>query len=166
MAVDLALAKQHLRVTNTAEDTLIAQYLAAAISWVENHTGKLLTRRAVAQDEVAFTAYLSLHFGPDPETITVDYTDTDDAPQTIADAKLVGGRLYPAIDWPRTADNTPVVVNYTAGYETTPADLDSAVLLLVGHFFANREAVVVGMGSATVEMAVEALCRPYRSLRL
>ena len=60
MAVTLELARNHLRVDHNEEDALIAQYLAAAIAWVENHTGKLLTRREVAQDESAFGPYRSL----------------------------------------------------------------------------------------------------------
>lgn len=164
--VTLDLAKQHLRVDHNEEDALIGQYLAAAVSWVENHTGKLLTRRTVTQDGRVFSSYLPLHYGPAPSDVTVDYTDADDAPQTIADARLVGDRLYPAATWPTVTQNSPVTINYTAGYTDTPADLDSAVLLLCGHFYANREAVVVGQASGPLEMAVESLCRPYRALRV
>ena len=163
MAVDLALAKQHLRVLHNDEDTLIARYLAAAIAWVENYTGKLMTRREVTQEASAFTPYLSLFYGPNPVSLEIAYTDSDDAAQTVADAKIVQERAYPASSWPSAADDTPVTLTYTAGYETTPADLDSAVLLLVGEFYDNREA---GETAPAVTMAVEALCRPYRSLRV
>lgn len=161
MAIDLALAKQHIRVEGTDEDTLVTQYLNAAVAWVENYTGKLLSRREVTQEMAAFETYLPLFYGPSPDTLTIDYTDADDAAQTIADAKIVGQRVYPAGAWPGIADDTPVAITYTAGYATTPADLDSAVLLLVGEFYDNREA---GEAAPAVTMAVEALCRPYRSL--
>ena len=161
MAVDLTLAKQHLRVLHDDEDALIAQYLAAAIAWVENYTGKLMTRREVEQEAPAFTSYLPLFYGPNPSSLEIAYTDTDDAPQTVTDAKIVQARAYPASSWPSIADDTPVTLTYTAGYATTPADLDSAVLLLVGEFYDNREA---GEAAPAVTMAVEALCRPYRSL--
>ena len=36
-------------------------------------------------------------------------------------------------------------------------DVEQAILLLVGHWYANREAVVTGVSSATVPLAVERL---------
>lgn len=163
MAVDLALAKLHLRVDHSDEDTLIAQYLAAAIAWVENFTGKLLTRRQVTQDEACFGSHLTLFHGPSPDTISIEYVDTDDAPQTIADALLVKDRLYPSDSWPSIATNSEIQVTYTAGYETTPADLDNAVLLLVGDYYANREPAEASQPSKT---AAASLCNPYRSVRV
>ena len=163
MAVDLTLAKQHLKVETTDEDALITQYLNAANAWVENYTGKLLTRREVTQEQACFDAYLPIYFGPDPASLTIAYTDADDAAQTIADALIVRDRVYPADTWPTAADNTAVTLTYTAGFESVPADLDSAVLLLVGDSYANRE---TSEAAPAVSMAVEALCRPYRSLRV
>ena len=161
MAVDLALAKQHLRVDHSDEDALIAQYLAAAIAWVENYTSKKLTRGAVTQELDCFTRYLPLYWGPNPASLTVTYLDTDDAEQAVTNATIVGSRAF--ADWPTKQENTPITLDYTAGYTDVPADLDSAVLLLVGEFYDNREA---GEASPAVSMAVEGLCRPYRSLRL
>ena len=163
MAVDLTLAKQHLRVDHGDEDTLITQYINAATAWVENYTGKLLTRREVTQVATCFGVYLPLHYGPDPDSLSIAYTDTDEVAQTIADAKLVRDRAYPASSWPTIDENTEIALTYTAGYSSVPADLDSAVLLLVGEFYDNREA---GEARPAVQMAVENLCRPYRSLRL
>lgn len=166
MAVDLALAKQHIRVLHNDEDSLIEQYLAAAIAWVENYTGKLLKRRETRQTAADFAAYLPLFFGPDPDGLAITYADTNGQPQTITDAKIVDARAYPASSWPSIAAHTPLTLTYTAGYTETPADLDSAVLLLVGHWYRNREAVNIGNIVQAVDFAVEALCRPYRALRV
>mgnify|MGYP003558178811 FL=1 len=43
-----------------------------------------------------------------------------------------------------------------------PAPLRQAVLLLAGHFYENREAVLVSAISKEIEFAVTALCAPYR----
>ena len=161
--IDLTLAKQHLRIDHDEEDTLVAQYLAAAIAWVENHTGKLLTRREVTQDESAFFSYLPLFYGPNPANLTIDYTGADDSGGSIADARIVRDRVYPASSWPNMAENTPVVLTYTAGYTDTPADLDSAVLV---HLRAQYDEWRTGESDSAAMMAVEALCRPYRSLRV
>jgi len=160
MAVDLALAKQHLRVDDDEQDFLISAYLNAAMAWVENHTGKLLTRREVAQPETRFGAYITLNHGPDPADVEIVYSDGG-GDQIIADARVVRDRLYPASGWPSISTPAMIIVSYVAGYAETPADLDAAVLLLTGDFFANREA---GTATPAVTAAVQALCSPYRSV--
>ncbi len=46
------------------------------------------------------------------------------------------------------------------------ADLTAAMLLLIGHWYENRESVVVGTITAELPMAVEALIGPYRHYHL
>lgn len=41
-------------------------------------------------------------------------------------------------------------------------DVKAAMLLLIGYWYENREAVVVGDTAVTVPFAVEALLQPYR----
>ncbi|WP_447896044.1 head-tail connector protein [Vreelandella sp. GE22] len=43
-------------------------------------------------------------------------------------------------------------------------DITTAMLLLINHWYANREAVIVGSITATLPMAVETLLWPYRRL--
>lgn len=167
MAVDLALAKQHLRVEHDDEDSLITAYLNAAIDWVESHTGKLLTRREVTQTEPGFVSYFRLYYGPAPATVSVAYADSDNLAATVDDALLADTRLYPPVGdaWPSAARNTPVTLTYTAGFETAPDALNAAVLLLVGHYYKNREAVTLSTTNPEeLPLAVEALCRPYRTV--
>lgn len=161
MAVDLALAKTHLRVTGSAEDTLIGHYLAAAKDTVEQYTGMKLERGEVEQTLPYVGIYTTLTWGPNPETVTVTYRDASDVEATFADARLVGSRLYaPDAGWPTFYANTPITLTYTVGFETTPAALDQAVLLLVGEYFDNRDLET----RSAVAAAVESLCRPYRSM--
>lgn len=162
MAVTLALAKQHLRVDGTDEDTTIAAYLAAAVAWVENYTGKKLVRGEVTQEVAALESPVALSWGPEPVDLSVGYTDADDVARTFDDLTIVLGRAYAS--WPTPKEDTPITLTYTAGFEATPADLDSAVLLMTGHFYANREAVNVGSSVTEMPLAVEALCSPYRSV--
>lgn len=165
MAVDLTLAKQHLRVDSDDEDLLITAYLSAAKAWVENHTGLMLTRGEVSQTVQSFGGYIGLTYGPAPADVSITYTDDDGATQTITDMSLAGSRLYrPAAGWPSVQPNTDIVVTYAAGFTETPADLDAAVLLLTGHWYAHREAVNVGNITSELALAVEALCRPYRAV--
>lgn len=41
-------------------------------------------------------------------------------------------------------------------------DITTAMLLLIGHWYANREAVALGAIATDLPMAVEALIKPYR----
>lgn len=41
-------------------------------------------------------------------------------------------------------------------------DVKAAMLLLIGHWYANRESVVIGQTAVTVPFAVESLLQPYR----
>lgn len=164
MTVTLALAKQHLRVTHTDEDTLIQQYIDAAALLVEKMSGNLLTRREVTQQFGEFQTRLPLFWGPDPDAVEVVYTDTDDAEQTIADARIARGWLYANEDgWPGIATDSVIEVTYTAGWAAVPADLMSAQLLLVGHWYVNREAAAEKV-PGEVPLAVDALVQPYRKV--
>lgn len=162
MTVTLSLAKQHLRVDGTDEDTVITGYLAAAMAWVENYTGKKLVRGEVTEGVAALESPLALTWGPSPADLSVEYTDADDVSQTFTDATIVLGRAFAT--WPTPKADTPIALTYTAGFETVPAELDNAILLMTGHFYANREAVNVGGSVTELPLAVEALCGPYRSV--
>ncbi|WP_312749457.1 head-tail connector protein [Atlantibacter hermannii] len=41
-------------------------------------------------------------------------------------------------------------------------DIEIAMLMLIAHWYANREAVITNGTSSTVELAVESLLQPYR----
>lgn len=170
MSVNLSLAKSHCRVTSSSEDTIITAYLNAAIAWVENYTHKKLTAAtAVVQEFSAFPADMNgkpggflLAWGPSPASIEVNYTDEAGGAQTIDETQIVRNMVYPAADseWPTMQENSAITLEYTAGYTTTPADLDAAVLLLVGEYYDNRSA---GMASAATTAAVQSLCEPFRT---
>ncbi|MGX7356231.1 head-tail connector protein [Citrobacter sp. ESY80] len=62
--------------------------------------------------------------------------------------------LYEKEDSPGYAnDSDPILLN---------DDVKAAMLLLIGHWYANRESVAVGQTVAEVPLAVEALLQPYR----
>ena len=164
MTVTLALAKQHLEYEDVDRDVLIQQYINAAVLWVEGYTGKKLTVGAVVQTENSFGHFITLNRAPFISLTSVAYTDASNVGQTLTGAKVLNGRIYPpASGWPSVGIYTGVTVTYQAGYVTTPADLVSAELLLIGHWFQNREAAT-DRPAQEIDLAVEALCRPYRAM--
>ena len=175
MTIDLATAKAHLRVDTLDEDALITAYLSAAKGSVERSTGKKLTSGAVTQQVSGFPPRggpLSMWYGPVTAIVSVAYDDAAGAEQTLADFRLVEGvdaKLLPAFGdaWPSTAPGPGAVrITYTAGYaaDEVPPALDQAVLLLVGHWYANREAVSVGNVVNEFPLGVEMLLAPHRGL--
>jgi hypothetical protein len=59
-----------------------------------------------------------------------------------------------------------VVENYInqplTGFEAVPFSLKSAMLLLIGHLYENREEVTVGVNANQLPKASEYLMNPYR----
>ena len=166
MTVTLALAKQHLEYEDTDRDALINQYIAASVAWVENYTGKKLALSTVVQEEKVFGNFINISRSPFVSLTSIEYTDINGVLRTVTGARIVKGRIYPPeAGWPATDDYTSLKITYQAGYLIEPSDLVSARLLLIGHFFLNREASSERPAQA-IELSAQALCDPYRHVMI
>jgi len=165
MTVTLALVKQQLRITHSDEDVLLAQYIASAKAWIERYTALNTEEAEVTDRFLSFGDYLTLTRGPFVELTGVSYLDTAGDPQTFADARFQDGRLYaPLTGWPLVQPYSTIEVTYLAGYDPynpVPEELVQAQLLLIGHWYQNREAVAEGTFNE-LPLAVEALAGPFR----
>ena len=178
--ISLQEAKEHLHVTNTKEDALIASQITAAREWIESYIGYVTVKR---------TLKLSLDSFPSGDTITlprskllsiesVEYVDRDGDTQIwaaenyTADTDSVEGRLIrnPDTDWPETKSQRQAVqIKYVAGYEdvaSIPGSIKSACKILVADFHLHRESVVVGTITAQVPMSALSLLHPHRRMYL
>lgn len=172
----LAETKAHLRVTHTDEDDYISSLIVAATQHIERIVGISLMERTYRLTLDAFSDYIELPRGPVQSVTSVQYTDEDGITQTVATADytvdLTSNRQWIVRNsdatWPTPLDAVNVVtVEYVAGYDTLPPDLTDlrhAILLLVGHFYVNREAVNVGNIVNEMPLAVDALIQPHRSI--
>lgn len=78
-------------------------------------------------------------------------------------------RIYPVTAWPSVTTATNAVrIRYLAGYgvdsdggEALPKVIRAAMLLVIGHLYANRESTTE-KAMATLPMGVESLLRPRR----
>lgn len=176
--VTSAEAKAHLRVTTADEDTLIASLIIAAREFVENHTHRRLITQTWDWVLDSFSAHcLEVPHAPLQSVSSITYVDTAGATQTLGtslytvDAKTDPGRVQPAFgeSWPSTREVlNAVTVRFIAGYglaASVPQAIKQAMLLLIGHWFENREAVVTGTISTGVQMTVDALLAPHRVVR-
>lgn len=94
-----------------------------------------------------------------------DFEDDDTLLDTYSNAarRLVenrtGRKLYAtAAEFPKDGDGNPTDENALV----LDDDLVTAMLLLIGHWYANRESVAVGVSTAEMPMAVDSLIEPYR----
>lgn len=176
--VSVAEAKAHLRVENSDEDTLIAGLVNAATSHLDGWSGVLgraLVTQTWRQDFDAFSRKMRLPLFPVASVTSVTYRDANGATQTVAaenysllaDERGAFVGLVWDFDPPILYDDGPAVsVTYVAGTAAAdvPAAIKHAILLMVGHWFANREAVVTGTIAVNLPMTVDALLAPLRRI--
>lgn len=173
--VSLTEAKVHLNEDGTSDDTNITALIATAREDCES-----FQRRAY----VTQTWDLTLDKWPDSDSIElplpplqsisfVKYVDKDgnettwDSSNYFAAVKGEPGRLVLAYgkSWPSTTlrPAEAITVRFVAGYgaaTVVPKMVKQAMLLLVGHWYANREAVMAarqGGSALPVPFGVEAL---------
>jgi uncharacterized phiE125 gp8 family phage protein len=167
MTVTLTQAKAQLRVTHSDEDTYITDLIARAKAWVERYIAQPIAVSTVVDTFLEFGDYLLLTRGPFAELTTIAYVDSEGEDAEIdieaTPPRVQDGRIYPpTTGWPAITTYSTITVTYTAGFETTPPEIDQAMLLLIGHWYQNREGVVVGATNETLEYAIEALAGPFR----
>lgn len=161
--VTLEEAKAHLRIDYDAEDALIASYIAAAREYCEVVTGLALAPATWEARLDAFPAGATeLPYPPLVEVESVRYRDAhgdevtlDPAGYTV-DTLAKPGTIAPVDAWP---DGSDVRIRYRAGYADgqIPYAARQAILLLVGHWHAHREAVVTGAIATEIPLAVDRL---------
>lgn len=177
--VSLAEAKAHLRVDHGADDALILSLIAAARGLAEARTDRRFISTALCLYLDSFPCrsggLIELPGGTVTAVASVKYRDPDGTLVTMdtadwqADLHTVPSRLFPAYgtSWPSTKDvPNAVEIRYTAGYgaasSAVPAHLRSAVKLILGHLYENREAVNIGNITNELPFGVEALISPER----
>ena len=168
--VSLDDAKEHLRVTEGDEDALIEGYIAAASAWIDGPSGWLGRSIGLQTLELRTNVFAScdrLPYGPVVAITSVKYVDAQGIEQTMDSAhyEVVDGGLSAGsgFSWPaHRGDAEGVRVRYVTGEPTFPPHVRQAVLLLVGQWFRNRMAVVVGTIVSDIPFGVEALLSPLR----
>ncbi len=170
--VSLVEAKLHLKVDGTDDDTLISGYITTARETVEGIARRALITQTwdFMLDEFPEGDELKIPFPPLQSITSVQYTDQDNVTATFAASnyavdiysepgriKLVYGAAWPGISL--YAANG-VKVRFIAGFgaaAAVPAKYKQAILLLVGHWYANREQVGVNVNLFEIPFGVKAL---------
>ena len=173
--VTLTEAKDHLEIDHSDKDTFITSLVAAASQMIDGYDG--MVGKTVGEQTVTYSladtppVHIDLPVFPVKSLTSVSYFDTDGNSQTIdvASFRLVGNEDYAFLEtvegfqWPTTFDrHDAITFTLLCGFDTVPQALKHACLMLVAHWFENREDVLVGSISKSIEMAVESLVNRYR----
>lgn len=139
--------------SDTGWDSLLAIYIPAAREFVENWTAaRIASRSGVTLRCDSFDDFARLAEGPVSSVASITYVDVDGATQTLsssvyevrADGLETAIVLKPNQGWPATQPGSRITVTATIGFATVPPMALAAMLLLIGQWFANREATNVG----------------------
>ena len=168
--ITTAEAKTELRVEHSEEDDLIDRKIKAARRMVEKITRRSLINTTFTLKLDAFPVEIRTPRSPLSSVTSITHIDCDGNSQTVAssvydvDTDTEPGRIFLKFDqsWPDTREiNNAVTVTHVVGYgaaaSAIPEDLVSAVLMLMAHYYEQREPVVVGTITAKIPMSVESL---------
>lgn len=176
--ITLQEAKAHLRVDLDDEDTIITVLIGVSRGTLESETNRAFIRRGFSMKMDCFPLCNTIelqHGDVEAETVEVKYFDESEAEQTLdsstywVDTHGPIARIVTRDTWPGTYDGRPnsVSINYDAGYadaDAVPLPIKQAMLLLIGHLYENRQAVVTGSTSTAiveVPLTVRYLITPY-----
>lgn len=161
----------------TDETDLLSGLLLAATEYAEKYVRRALTSRSFTLSldywpnvyNVPWAIWpteLRLPVPPVTSIDSVTYVDNNGNRQTLdpsqyqSDLNGKPARIWPAYgqSWPTTRyQQNSVQITFTAGFSTVPPSTRVAILLLAAHWYENREAVITGTISTSLQMTVDAL---------
>jgi uncharacterized phiE125 gp8 family phage protein len=168
----LAEAKAQCRVDITTDDALLATLISVARDTCERISWRAFLTQTIELwlDAWPTASHILLPRPPLQSVTKIEYYDTADVKSTLAstvyavDAISEPGKVWLKYNqsWPTMSlrEHNAICVTYVAGW-TNPVDVPQsarqAMLLLIGHWYENRETVLVGAMSKSIEFGVQAL---------
>lgn len=169
----VATAKEHCRIWDSNEDAYVSGLITSARIWCEKRLRRSLLTTTWRQTFGGLPAcgVLELDRAPLVGVTGFQYVTeagaTDDVSESLysVDTDSEPGRIVRGygLSWPTVRTSgaaAPVTVTYTAGYgdaDDVPETIKQAMLLLIGHWYENRESIVIGKTATYVPQAVESL---------
>jgi hypothetical protein len=176
---DLDTVKSWLGIAGTAADAQLSSLITAVSSFVTNYLGRQVLSASYVETQQGngqsvmllrnfpITAVASVAFAGQAITALAD-------PAALASGFFFDDRALRLVGY-RFPFGLPVVVTYTAGYASAPADIAQAAVELVGEAYRRRERIgvtskslggqeVVAFSPADMNATVKALLASYQVL--
>lgn len=154
MLIDLPTAKLHLRVDGAAEDAILALYIGAAEQSAMDFLNRKVYADQVALDEAVAAVPAALSAAQAAYAIAVAEANA------LTDYGMADARKAQAFD---TYTMAHMLARETRAGMVVNAAVKAAILLILGHLYANREDVVTGTIATDIPMGSRALLMPYRT---
>lgn len=181
--VTVAEAYSHCRIDSNAEEAYVSGLISVAREWIEdnNNTTLLTTTWAMSLNrfpvrdsrDALDRNRIELPRCPVQSITSIQYVDEDGDTQTFDSGSYSldsASNHYASVgpiydeEWPDIREQVgAVTVTYVAGYTlaaNVPAKYRHAIKLLVGHWYENRETVLIGTISKELEFTVQSLVGP------
>lgn len=171
--ITIAEVRQHLRLPeNATEDALLMSLIMTARAYCEHYTRRALAEQTLETylDRFPVSEPIVLPCPPLRSVTEIGYKDIAceesmlPASDYLVDMDCEPGRVLPAFgtNWPvfTPYPTSPIRIRFVTGYEDLPVSIRLAMLLLIGHWYENREAT--GNASSVIDFSVHALLAPYR----
>tara|TARA_R100000664_G_C2730391_1_gene121098 strand:- start:224 stop:802 length:579 start_codon:yes stop_codon:yes gene_type:complete len=168
-------AKDYLKVSTSADDTLIDNLIKAATQSCEIYTNQYFMNTVVTQYSDKWNAFYNLYKSPVVSITHIKYYDANDSLQTLAGTNYIldnvsqPARIGISVDGelPDLADRINAVeVKYTVGYGTASTDvpdgIKNAVLLTIGNWYENRQTVITGRTATELPISSQYLLDQYK----
>lgn len=167
--ISIAELKSHLRVDVSDDDSLIASFRNAAVSWVQEITNRVI-------GDVDCIIYIdsfkpvTLDVGPVNSISSIQYIDTGGDVQTLSSSlyfvDIAGSharvRFHDVPDLYDYALNR-VIINCNVGHaeNNVPAPMVHAIRLLTAHMYENRAAAEIRSVNE-IPFGIHSLLSPFR----
>ena len=182
LPLSLQEVKDHLRLDDSAHDSLLLSLIGSATNHTEMFTRLKWINATFDWSFYGFPSGRVIRLDEQPlaplvSVTSIKYVDTDGATQTLATSEYVvdigvkPGEIELAFDksWPstrgqRNAVTVRMIVGHGEGPGDVPEDAKAVMKLLIGTWYDNREGVIVGTISSKLPDAVESLLWGLRIL--
>jgi len=173
--ITLTEAKTHLKVDTTADDTFITNLIKSATSSAQEYTNRFFIQTTIQQVGDKWEDISNLFKSPVASVTNIKYVDPDGTLQTLntdiyflddvnkpARIGLKPNQSYPDIINRLNAVQVNYIVGLAAGPDEVDEGIRQALLLTIGNWYQNRQAVVTGSIATELPMNAKFLLDQYK----